>query len=416
MVTTFHPLSGPSWRAATCLSSRAGSPGSPITGAIAPPSSSIPAPMSRSTSCSRIRATSRPQACMNHWASPRSIRPAASPSRSTSAAKPACPAFTPRATSPTPSCPRSLWRHRTARRRVSPPSSRCWFRSLMTDELPIVLLHGSATGSYSWAAVRMGVVQGIDYLERNLRRFMRPTRRHIALDMRFGSNRIEYQSLGVVGIISPWNYPVNLSLMPVVTAIAAGNRVMLKPSKLTPATNAVIGSMFSDLFPEEQVAMVSGDGSAFSSLPFDHLVFTGSTAVGRAVMKAASENLVPVTLELGGKSPVIVEKGHPLKHAATSIAFGKLSNSGQICIAPDYAMVHEDDVELFIKAYDAAVRALYPDGPTGDDYTSIINDRHYGRLQALLDDARSKGAKVHEVGVNASAANRRMHNLAPTVV
>ena len=179
----------------------------------------------------------------------------------------------------------------------------------MTDELPIVLLHGSATGSYSWAAVRMGVVQGIDYLERNLRRFMRPARRHIALDMRLGSNRIEYQPLGVVGIISPWNYPVNLSLMPVVTAIAAGNRVMLKPSKLTPATNAVLASMFSELFPEEQVAMVSGDGTAFSSLPFDHLVFTGSTAVGRAVMKAASENLVPVTLELGGKSPTIVAKG-----------------------------------------------------------------------------------------------------------
>jgi coniferyl-aldehyde dehydrogenase len=144
---------------------------------------------------------------------------------------------------------------------------------------------------------------------------------------------------------------------------------------------------------------------AFAALPFDHLIFTGSTAVGRAVMRAASENLVPVTLEMGGKSPVIVEKGHPMKHAATSIAFGKLSNSGQICIAPDYAMVHEDDMELFIKAYDAAVRALYPDGPTGDDYTSIINDRHYGRLQALLDD-----------GMNASGANRRTHNLAPTVV
>ena len=123
-------------------SSMAGSSRSPIAGAITPPSSSIPAPMSRSTSCSRIRATSRPQACMNHWASPRSIRPAVSPSRSTSAAKPACPAFTPRATSPTPSCPQSLWHHRTARRRVSPPSSRCWFKSLMTDELPIVLLHG----------------------------------------------------------------------------------------------------------------------------------------------------------------------------------------------------------------------------------------------------------------------------------
>jgi coniferyl-aldehyde dehydrogenase len=155
----------------------------------------------------------------------------------------------------------------------------------------------------------VGVVQGIDYLARNLRRFMRPSRRRIALDMRFGSNRIEYQPLGVVGVISPWNYPVNLSLMPVVTAIAAGNRVMLKPSKLTPATNAVLASMLGELFSEEQVAMVSGDGTAFSCLPFDHLVFTGSTAVGRAVMKAASENLVPVTLELGGKSPTIVAKG-----------------------------------------------------------------------------------------------------------
>lgn len=134
----------------------------------------------------------------------------------------------------------------------------------------------------------VGVVQGIDYLHRNLRRFMRPTRRHIELLLRFGSNRIEYQPMGVIGVISPWNYPVNLSLMPVVTAIAAGNRVMLKPSKLTPATNAVLASMLSELFPPEQVTMVNGDGSAFSSLPFDHLVFTGSTEVGRAVMKAAA--------------------------------------------------------------------------------------------------------------------------------
>ena len=149
----------------------------------------------------------------------------------------------------------------------------------------------------------LGVVQGIDYLVRHLRRFMRPTRRHIALHMRSGSNHIEYQPLGVVGVISPWNYPVNLSLMPVVTAIAAGNRVMLKPSKFTPATNALLASMIGEIFPEEQVAVVSGDGAAFSSLPFDHLVFTGSTAVGRAVMKAASENLVPVTLELRRQVP-----------------------------------------------------------------------------------------------------------------
>jgi coniferyl-aldehyde dehydrogenase len=175
----------------------------------------------------------------------------------------------------------------------------------------------------------LGVVQGIGYLERNVRRFMRPDRRHVALHMRFGSNRVEYQPLGVVGVISPWNYPVILSLMPVVTAIAAGNRVMLKPSRSTPATNALLASMMSELFTEEEVVVVSGDGSAFASLPFDHLVFTGSTAVGRAVMKAASENLVPVTLELGGKSPTIVAKGHVDDRAVAGIVFGKLLSGGQ---------------------------------------------------------------------------------------
>ncbi|MEO7584656.1 MAG: aldehyde dehydrogenase family protein, partial [Ferruginibacter sp.] len=149
----------------------------------------------------------------------------------------------------------------------------------------------------------LGVIEGLKYLSSNLKKFMTPGKRSVALHMRFGNARVEYQPLGVVGVISPWNYPINLSLMPVVTAIAAGNRVMLKPSKFTPATNAVIASMFSEIFPKEQVTLVNGDGAAFSKLPFDHLIFTGSTLVGRAVMKAASENLVPVTLELGGKSP-----------------------------------------------------------------------------------------------------------------
>jgi len=262
----------------------------------------------------------------------------------------------------------------------------------------------------------VGVVQGIDYLERNLRRFMRPTRRRIALDMRFGSNRIEYQPLGVVGVISPWNYPVNLSLMPVVTAIAAGNRVMLKPSKLTPATNAVLASMFSELFPEEQVAVVDGDGSAFSSLPFDHLVFTGSTAVGRAVMKAASVNLVPVTLELGGKSPTIVAKGRVQDRTVSAIVWGKLLSVGQTCIAPDYALVHESEVNTFIESYDRLVKAAYPDGPTSEDYTSIVNAQQYAMLIGLIDDARADGARIIEVGHRPGDATRRPHTLAPTVV
>ena len=262
----------------------------------------------------------------------------------------------------------------------------------------------------------LGVVQGIDYLERNLRRFMRPTRRHIALHQRMGHIHIEYQPLGVVGVISPWNYPVNLSLMPVITAIAAGNRVMLKPSKFSPATNAVISSMLTELFPADQVTVVEGDGAAFSSLPFDHLVFTGSSAVGRSVMKAASEHLVPVTLELGGKSPTIVAKGHVHDRAVSSIVFGKLLSGGQTCIAPDYALVHQSEVNDFINTYDRLVKRAYPDGPTSKDYTSIVNDKQYAILVDLVEDARAHGAQVIEMGHRPEDAAQRPHTFAPTVV
>ncbi|GAA2568146.1 hypothetical protein GCM10010304_01670 [Streptomyces roseoviolaceus] len=204
--------------------------------------------------------------------------------------------------------------------------------------------------------------------------------------------------------------------MPVVTAIAAGNRVMLKPSKFTPATNTVLASILSELFPPEQVTIVSGDGAAFSSLPFDHLVFTGSTEVGRAVMKAASENLVPVTLELGGKSPTIVAKGHVTDRTVADIVFGKLLSGGQTCIAPDYALVHESEIDTFVDSYDHLVKAAYPDGPTSKDYTSIINDKQYAILTDLIEDARSRGARVIEVGHRPGEAAHRPHTLAPTVV
>jgi coniferyl-aldehyde dehydrogenase len=174
-----------------------------------------------------------------------------------------------------------------------------------------------------------------------------------------------------------------------------------------------------EAFPEEQVAVVTGGaevGVAFSKLPFDHIVFTGSTSVGKAVMKAASENLVPVTLELGGKSPVIVENGFSLERAAASIAYGKLANGGQVCIAPDYVFVPERDCEAFVAAYDKAVRALFPEGAASADFTSLVNERHYRRLSALLDEARAKGARVIEVGVAPEAARKRPHTLAPTVV
>ena len=262
----------------------------------------------------------------------------------------------------------------------------------------------------------IGVIEGINYLVRHLRKFMRPTRRRVAWYMRLGKARVEYQPLGVVGVISPWNYPINLSLMPVVTALAAGNRVMLKPSKFTPTTNAVIETMLGEIFPEEQLAVVNSDGAAFSKLPFDHLVFTGSTSVGRAVIKAASDNLVPVTLELGGKSPVIIAKGYAFEKAASRIVYGKLLSAGQTCIAPDYALVHETEVDAFIKAYDKAVKDAYPDGPTGNDYTSIVNEQQYALLKELIDDTRTHGARIMEVGQRPGEAASRPHTLAPTVV
>ena len=261
----------------------------------------------------------------------------------------------------------------------------------------------------------MTLVNGIDYLRRNLRRFMAPTRRHVAPTFWLAGARIEYQPLGVVGIVAPWNYPVSLALAPLATALAAGNRAMVKPSELTPGTSALLERLLGETFPGDQVAVVTGDasvGAAFAALPFDHLLFTGSTRVGRAVMKAASENLVPVTLELGGKSPVIVAPGHAHERAVSSIAYGKLANAGQTCIAPDYAMVHQDDVDAFAAAYGRAVSALYPAGPASDDYTSIVNDRHFERLRGLLDDARAKGARVVELGGQA----HRPRAMAPALV
>ena len=172
-----------------------------------------------------------------------------------------------------------------------------------------------------------------------------PERQRVALPMRFGRARIEYQPLGVVGIIAPWNYPVSLALMPLATALAAGNRAMIKPSEFTPATSDVAGGADRRDFPADQVAVVTGDaavGAAFAALPFDHLSSPGSTAVGRAVMRAAGENLVPVTLELGGKSPVIVDGGSRSSASRQSIAYGKLANAGQTCIAPDYVLLAEE--------------------------------------------------------------------------
>lgn len=246
----------------------------------------------------------------------------------------------------------------------------------------------------------MTSLEGIKYMMRHLSGWMKPSKRHIDLLFAPGSNRVEYQPLGVVGIMVPWNYPIQLALVPLATALAAGNRAMLKMSEFTPAVNKVIKQLLASVFDEDEVAVIEGElevSSAFSEQPWDHLIFTGSTEVGRHVMAAAAKNLVPVTLELGGKSPVIVDDQISLEMAAERICFGKSMNAGQTCVAPDYILVPEGKEQAFIDAYQKAFAKMYPSIADNPDYTAIINERQHQRLQAWRQDAADKGARLTEI-------------------
>jgi coniferyl-aldehyde dehydrogenase len=247
---------------------------------------------------------------------------------------------------------------------------------------------------------------------RHLRQWMRPRRVPTPLSLLPGSSRIERQPLGVVGVISPWNYPVQLALGPVVGALAAGNRVLLKPSELTPATSELLARLVREQFREDEFAVVQGDatiGQAFARLPLDHLFFTGSTAVGRSVALAAAENLTPVTLELGGKSPAIFDVDADFESAAPRLAVGKLLNAGQTCIAPDYALVPAERVDAFVAAVREAVARLYPRFGGNPDYSAIVNERHLARLTRLADDARERGARIVTLGpANAESDGRKL--------
>jgi coniferyl-aldehyde dehydrogenase len=254
---------------------------------------------------------------------------------------------------------------------------------------------------------------------RHLRRWMRPRRVRTPLQLLPGSARILRQPLGVVGVISPWNYPVQLALAPVVGALAAGNRVMLKPSELTPATSGLLERLVREHFREDELAVVQGDaavGQAFARLPFDHLFFTGSTAVGRAVALAAAENLTPVTLELGGKSPAIIDVDADLAVAAPRLAVGKLLNAGQTCIAPDYALVPAERVDAFVAALTNAAAQLYPSFAGNPDYTAIVNEAHLQRLLRLREDARAKGARIVTLGPAQDAVDTQSRKLTPALV
>ncbi|SHO55555.1 coniferyl aldehyde dehydrogenase [Vibrio quintilis] len=208
---------------------------------------------------------------------------------------------------------------------------------------------------------------------------------------------IQSQPLGVIGIISPWNFPVNLSFGPLAGVFAAGNTAMLKPSELTPATSELLAELVARYFDPEELTVVLGEADTartFSTLPFDHLIFTGSSQVGRHVMRAAAENLVPVTLELGGKSPVVVDDSAAMAHVAERTLTVKTFNVGQICLSPDYMLMPDDQVNDFVKESKVFMARSFPQIQDNEDYTSIVTPRHYQRLISLLEDARQKGAEI----------------------
>lgn len=265
----------------------------------------------------------------------------------------------------------------------------------------------------------MTVTGEIDHLLSHLRGWMKPER--VGVGWRFWPARAQIRALpvGVVGVISPWNYPVNLALVPLATAIAAGNHVLLKPSEHTPATSAFLQKLLGDVFPAERVSVVQGDASvasAFSALPFDHLVFTGSTAVGRKVMAAAAQHLTPLTLELGGKSPAVIAPDYPVEGAAARLATGKWFNAGQTCIAPDYALIDEGRIDALVQALREQVGARYGNFDDAGDYSRIINEAQFNRLKGYVSDARARGLRVIELAQIDGERSRRERLFPPTVI
>ncbi len=258
----------------------------------------------------------------------------------------------------------------------------------------------------------------LQHTRASLRGWARPEARSTFWGFLPATSRLHRQPLGIVGIIVPWNYPFQLAVMPLTAAIAAGNRVLLKPSELTPRTGELVRTMVQAVFTPDQVDVVTGGadvGAAFTRLPFDHLFFTGSTSVGKMVMRAAAENLTPVTLELGGKSPVLVHASYDPARAAESVAAGKLLNAGQTCIAPDYVLIARERIDAFVAGFERSVTQMYPRIVDNPDYTSIVSDRHYARLDALLADAVAKGATVRRINpANESVGDSR--KFFPTLV
>ncbi len=261
---------------------------------------------------------------------------------------------------------------------------------------------GHRSSEQSWMTDIIPSIKAAKHARKHMRKWMKPEKRPLdfPLGLLGAKARLEYQPKGVIGIVTPWNFPVQLTYGALAGAFAAGNRCMVKASEFTPVTSDLMADLAAKYFSEEEVFFVNGGpevGQAFSSLPFDHMIFTGATGVGRHIMRAAADNLVPVTLELGGKSPVIVGRSADMQRAAARVALGKTLNAGQVCLAPDYLMAPKEKEEELVQSFTSSVREMYPTMLANDDYTSIVNARHRDRLQSYLDDANEKGAEVIEI-------------------
>jgi coniferyl-aldehyde dehydrogenase len=278
---------------------------------------------------------------------------------------------------------------------------------------------GHRSSTETTIAETMLVLGEIKHAAKHLKKWMAPQRVSTALQFMPAKNRLIPQPLGVVGIIAPWNYPLQLTLAPAVGALAAGNRVMIKPSELVPRFSALLKEVISAGFDATEMMVTDIDDDisrAFASLCFDHLIFTGSTRVGRLVAEAAGRNLTPITLELGGKSPAIVDRSADLAQAAQRIAYAKLLNAGQTCIAPDYALVPEAFVQDFAEGVQANMLTMFGTDPDNKDYTSIVSERHYARLEGLVADAAAKGARIMQVTRPGDPAWKSKRKFPPTIV
>jgi coniferyl-aldehyde dehydrogenase len=282
---------------------------------------------------------------------------------------------------------------------------------------------GSRSAQMSKFTDVSGSIGPLKHAKANLKKWMRVEKRKPtpAILGLFGAKaEVHYQPLGVVGVISPWNFPVNLTFTPLAGILAAGNRCMIKPSEYTPASSELMARMFKKAFDEAEIAVCIGGpqvGEAFAKLPFDHLLFTGATSIAYHVMRAAAENLTPLTLELGGKSPVIIGQNANMDLSATRVMTGKTMNAGQICLAPDYVFVPENRRDEFVAKATAAVTKMYPTLKDNPDYTSVINQRHYDRLTGYIAEAKTKGAKVVEINpAREDLRQQPHHKIAPTII